>query len=471
MPVAARTRRAMFVLGGLTAAAALVYGGMRWAGPDDPLPPSITDPRLPEPDRETAVVQLVRDTPAADRPRLIRRAARASGGQDLARMILVAAMDVEPGAADPVLDAFLDQYPDPYWGPLWRIRVRVKQGRFDEAIAHFKERTKELRDDEGERNGALYTFLKAMTEAGRTVDGYEAADSQDLEYAFQVVAGFLERADDGHGTPVPAHDQLRAVIAAHRARVGETPWTVFHTGVIQQAEGKYELAQATFADCARRLNNADLGPIRVRPPRLEPQWEDQTWERARDRRTECLYRLGRWEQAYAECHPADRTFHQLAQWFEGRKEWDALTRLVVEHRERVPQDARSDLWQAVAHFGTGEYAAAIPLAEAYRARVTFRQAQDHRAFQVKFRSEVRLGRVEDARKTHAAEARYHPRVTAMMVLALLDGNAAEAERLLAEHAKNRTGPCPWREFYDDEDAGRLLRSEPWAALRAKYPPP
>lgn len=470
MPAALRTRRTVLVLGGLMAAA-LVFGGMYWTGYDPPLHHSITDPELPEQEREAAVLQLVRDTPAADRPRLIRRAARATEGQDLARLVLVASMDVEPAAADPVLDAFLDRYPDPYWAPLWRIRLRTKQGRIDEAVALFQERTAEVRDEDGERNGALYTFLEAMAAAGRPVEGYQAADSRDVEYAFQVLAGFLERPDDRLGHAAPAHDQLRAVIAAHRARVGETPWTVFHTGVIQQAEGNFEAAQATYADCTRRLNDADLGPVRMRPPRLEPQWEDRTWERARDRRTECLYRLGRWEQAYSECHPADRTFHQLAQRFEGQKEWDALAKLIAKHRDRVPQDARSDLWQAVAHFGKGEYAAAIPPAEKYLAQVTYRQGQDHRAFQVKFRSEVRLGRVEDARKTHAAEARHFPRLTAMMVLALMDGNAAEAERLFAEYARNRTGPCPWRELYDDEDAGRLLRSEPWAALRAKYPPP
>jgi hypothetical protein len=261
------------------------------------------------------------------------------------------------------------------------------------------------------------------------------------------------------------------VIAAHRARVGETPSAVYYTGVIQQEEGNFELAQATFADCSRRLTDADLGPVRLRKPHLEPQWEDPTWEHARNRRVECLYRLGRWDQAYAECNPKDRTFHQLAQRFDGQKQWDLLAALVARHRERVPSDAQSDLWQAVAHFGKAEYAAAIPLVDAYLAQVPFRQREDHRAFQVKFRSQVRVGRLDDARRTHDAEARFFPRLTAMLVLVLSEGNAAEAERLLADSAKNSTDPCPWRMYYEDEDAGPLLRSERWAALRAKFPPP
>jgi hypothetical protein len=59
----------------------------------------------------------------------------------------------------------------------------------------------------------------------------------------------------------------------------------------------------------------------------------------------------------------------------------------------------------------------------------------------------------------------------MLVLALAEGDGAGADRVLSESAQGSTDPPPWREFYADEDAGPLLRSERWVALRTKYPPP
>jgi hypothetical protein len=82
----------------------------------------------------------------------------------------------------------------------------------------------------------------------------------------------------------------------------------------------------------------------------------------------------------------------------------------------------------------------------------------------------RLGRIDDARRTHDAEAKHFPRLPAMMTLALMAGDEAEVEKLFRMYV-GRRGPCPWHEHYEDEDAGRLLRADRWAAMRAKYPPP
>ena len=57
----------------------------------------------------------------------------------------------------------------------------------------------------------------------------------------------------------------------------------------------------------------------------------------------------------------------------------------------------------------------------------------------------------------------------MMILALYEGDDRAVEALLAEDARHRSDAGDT--YYRDPDAGPLLRSERWAAVRAKYPPP
>jgi tetratricopeptide (TPR) repeat protein len=462
------TRRTLIILGGMTAAAVVLFAALRWAGYGDALPRELTDEEVSEDEREAAVRRLVETTPPSERPKLIRRVARLPHGEGLAHEVLRATIDADPATADPVLDAYRTHYPDEQTGYVWLLKLRIRQGRTEAAVAAFHEQTAAVKDDAEARWVALWPFLEAMTQAGLPVRAYVESDPRDRAYAFRVLGAFLE---DRRDLPRTATDAFRDLIVAHRADAGETAWTAYYSGVALQQDGKYDEAEKAYADAHRRLVAAGLGPTRLQRAGLMANWEDRTWDKARRGRVECLYRLDRWEQGYAECDPPAATFEQLAQRFEGEKRWAPLEKLVERHRARLPNDPRSDLWAAVAHFGRGEYEAAIPLADAYLAREPHRERQDHRAFDVKFRSQVRLGRVEDARRTHAAEARFFPRLHAALILALLDGDNWTAEMLMAGLGERPGGPSAWREFYADPDAGPLLRSERWAGLRAKYPPP
>src|SRR6476469_3673531 len=99
------TRRTLLVLGGMAAVAALVFAVLHWGGyGGPPLPRELTAGDVSDQERDEAVRRLVRDTPAADRHRLIRRVARLHDGEALALQVLRAATDLDPDAAEPVLD-------------------------------------------------------------------------------------------------------------------------------------------------------------------------------------------------------------------------------------------------------------------------------------------------------------------------------------------------------------------------------
>src|SRR6476660_5382889 len=94
------TRRTFLVLGGMTAAAALVFAVLRWGGYGaPPLPRELTAEDVSDKDRHEAARRLLGDTPAADRPGLIRRADRTSQGKAAAQAILMAVIDDDPGTA------------------------------------------------------------------------------------------------------------------------------------------------------------------------------------------------------------------------------------------------------------------------------------------------------------------------------------------------------------------------------------
>jgi tetratricopeptide (TPR) repeat protein len=431
------------------------------------------DPTAPDGVREAILRRLVRERPAEARPGLLLRVADLPEGKDLAWTVLSEAMDAEPDAAEPVLDAYRGRFPDEHWGPLLEMRLRIKQGDFEEAERLFRARVAGL--DGEERRGVLYSFLEYMTEAGRPVEGYRVADPPDADNAFRILASFLERdSQEGGGKGEAARARFRALIAAHKRVAGETPWTAFYTGMVLQEEQQYEEAQAAYADAIERLRGIGLGQTPLQKAGLHANWEDRTWDRARSARVECLYQLGRWEQAYDECAPAASTFDQLAQRLEGRKDWDRLGQLVARHRGKAPADPKADLWQAVAHFGRREHEQAVAAAGRYFAAVPDRTSQHHLALKVKVRSEVRLGKVDDARKTFQAHGRLPAHGIEEILIAAKAGDGALLERHFGDRMTNTMEDSradALRPFYDDEDVGPLLRSERYAELRKKYPPP
>jgi hypothetical protein len=170
------TRRTVLVLGGMTAAAVVLFALMRHAGFGEPLPRVLTDEAVSDDDREAAIRKLVQDTPPAERPKLIRRVARLPEGDELAHRVLEAAIEIDPQTANPVLDAYRKRYPDPQTGYACLLKLRLKQGWTEEAVAIFRGQSTAAGDEVGARQGALWPFLESMTQTGLPVRAYREAE-------------------------------------------------------------------------------------------------------------------------------------------------------------------------------------------------------------------------------------------------------------------------------------------------------
>jgi hypothetical protein len=445
-------------------ALALAFGGyLAFRSP--PLEEFSRVARAEPAEREDLIKQVTRTCPPERRPELLRRVATLDGGRDLARAVLVATMDADPMNADAVLETYRQQCPDDPLLPTWAFAVRLKQRRFDEAVAIYRAEAARVADSDTERQNLLYQFVQRMTDADRPMEAYAEADPRDLAYAFRVIAGRLAEACERHDPKAVA--QLRTLVAEHTRRAGPGPWTAFFAGRADEGEQEYESAQRHYAEAMRRLKAAGYVP-RHSPVRGTL---DRQWDQARHRRTYCLWRLGRWEQAYDECEPVEDTFHWLSQVFEAPDRTDDLERLVGRHRSRFPADTTLPYWQAIIHWNRREYAQAIPLFEEHLRGATIPYRFDWQAENKRFRCLVRLARLDEARAA-CVDARKKGRTFYPMAEAILAAKAGDERFLdahLGEAARSRRDAL--REYYADEDLGPLLMADRFAGLRRTYPPP
>src|SRR5262249_41139638 len=120
------------------------------------------------------------------------------------------------------------------------------------------------------------------------------------------------------------------------------------------------------------------------------------WRRAFGRRMDCLWHLGRCEQAYAECEPVEEAFSWLCAQCEHAGRTDDLERIVGRHRTRCPDDPTTPYWQAIVHWNRKEYAKAVPCFEEHLRVAPVRRRFDWYSENKRFRCFVRLGRLDEA---------------------------------------------------------------------------
>ncbi|MDG3007798.1 hypothetical protein [Paludisphaera mucosa] len=411
--------------------------------------------------RLPVIRRLVREGPPAGRPELLRRFAELDGGEGLATELLLATIDLDPAGADAMLEAYRGLFPDSPFLSTWTIEARLKQGRVDEAVQIHREAAAKV-SDEVVRRGLLDQFTRQMADAGRAPEAYAAVETRDAEYVFRLLAGRLEPGA-GYGPERLKPEEastLRALVAAHEARIGRSPSVVYHLGRADEGEGRDEAAQGLYGEAMRALVAAGCGP----GPAV-----DADWDRIRNRRINCLFRLGRWEQAYDECEPTKATFDRLCQLLEEAGRVDDVEKLAARHRRRAPDDPALAFWEAAVRWSRGEYAEALPLLDDYLRRAEPPRERARAAMDRKFRSLVHLGRLDEARAmvAPAAVRRWPEQALWGMIVAAKAGDEAALGLLMAEYADTRSTDGA----YADEDLGPLLRDGPFAAVREKFPPP
>ncbi|WP_165246981.1 tetratricopeptide repeat protein [Paludisphaera soli] len=416
------------------------------------------------------VRRVARECPPEKRPTLLRRVADLDGGEGLATELLLAVIESDPGHADPLLEAYRERFPISPMLNAWTIEARLGQGRFDEAVRLHREALADLGGAEAARRGLVDRFARQMAEAGRPVEAYVAADARDAEDTFRAIAERLEQScnlGDAEAA-VP----LRALVAAREARSGPSAWTKFYAGLVAEVSGDDESAQRLYAE-ASRAARSDADPSVGTAPAPAPGLGSDRFQR---RRLGCLVRLGRWEQAYEECTPVEDAFDLIGLNLQLKGRIDDLARLVERHRPKFPESPTVVYWDAMTHWERGEYAEAVALFDAHLRSPNPIRRYDSEATAKKFRSLIRLDRLDEARAMldGPRSRRWSLSPIWRMIVAAKAGDEAALGPMLEAYAAGRSDGAA--DAFADPDLGPLLRASGRTApapagADAKAPPP
>src|SRR5262249_30631654 len=143
-------------------------------------------------------------------------------------------------------------------------------------------------------------------------------------------------------------EDLRRLLEAYRANRPEDPEGPSKEGELYLAEGRYDRAEAAFAEAARLAADE---PLR---------------ERIRVSRVYARYRAGKGLSAYPEMSRTRQTFEQLASLYAADRKGKELLALVEVRRKDAPGDRGLPAREAEGRWLTGDYAGALKLLEEHR---------------------------------------------------------------------------------------------------------
>jgi tetratricopeptide (TPR) repeat protein len=318
-------------------------------------------------------------------------------------------------------------------------RAKVFLNQPQEAIALFKH-ARGKQPTETQRNQCEYGFFWVMADAGHAMTAYQAAP--DKVHAFDVLASRLL------ALAKEREKELVALLQEHRQNHGKDSLTRYFEGELDLVRRNYDRAsqclKAALADCLPK-----------------DQWRiRQAFFRAR-------VKAGQAVAAYRENVPGT-TFASLASLCVQEKDGRQLQALLDVHRQTNPDESNLESWELDVLWLNKDYQGVLKLladrSEAFTQSWHKWKARNHRV-----RCLVKLKRFDEAVK--AAEAAVKNNASNPLLLVLAHAAAGNVEKAIAALGTKRLRHWVVRNFYQDDDLGPILRSEPFKAFREKYPEP
>ena len=338
-----------------------------------------------------------------------------------------------------------------------------------------------------------WAFLVSAHQAGEHVAAYRAVEDAHAAEAFRELScsAYREMVVHAERAAVPgAADTLRDLIAAHEARCGPDPdpltvlfkaFLLVRAGRFAEAEPLAARAAAAFPVPPSPVPGGGQAPpgvagVMVAMPGGVATTPDGRWEfdLARECALGVYVELGRWKGPGPFRLPPGATVVEVFWRLDHADRLGDAADLLDRSAAATPPDRATTRCRALLEYRRGRWAECLAAAEAYRARSEPDILYEEAVGACRAKALARVGRFAEADRA-LAELRPSGRAAAgpapdeplraEFVVALVAGDAARADRLLADGRLVRAG------VLEDDEVRPLWQAGPFAALRAKYPAP
>ncbi|MEZ6066213.1 MAG: hypothetical protein R3B90_11010 [Planctomycetaceae bacterium] len=353
--------------------------------------------------------------------------------------MLCGQLEERPLLLDAVVRGYAEKFPDDIDVGYWSAVVDLAQERPELALEKLRPLLPKIAADDPDLWAFRNLYHRAAVAADSWKEVFEAAT--DKREAFAELTA--QMADEQHRA---AKRQLVELYAPH----GEVdPWLYavrgelaaanedWETAISEYRRG-YELEQQAGTSNDESLTHYEL--LRV------------------------MAQAGREIEALREIAPTDLTFGTLMY----QVTPDRRQKLLDEFLSQHAATPASSYWQAEAQYAAGDYAAALATID--DAAQVFADDSYYAAsgLRTKFRTLLKLDRIDEAKQvTDQLQDEYDW----LVLLATIDAVEGDVEAT-SQHLQAAVDSFYFtpEEFYDVEILGELLLTEPFAALREKFPP-
>jgi hypothetical protein len=290
------------------------------------------------------------------------------------------------------------------------------------------------------RTSYVRTFVTEMEAAGLGMEAYRGVS--DKAGAFAILAS--------RWVNQKKVNELAALLEEHAQLAGNDPQFQFYRGELLLLRGDLARADQQFTACFTKCSPANRNLFR-------------------DGLFRVRIKLGKAVATYEEVEPGSTTFTSLAWQCINEKDAKQLQALIDVHFKAHPEDTTAPAWHLEVKWLNEDYEGVLKLLTAHQDDV-FRMPQfAWKATSYRVRALVKLKRIPEA--IQEAEANQKDRYGREVLVVLAHAAGGDVQQTLAAVEKMRPSVYALRSFYQDTDLGMILRSEPFAAFREKFPQP
>jgi len=285
-----------------------------------------------------------------------------------------------------------------------------------------------------------------LHESGQDLQAYRTIEPP--EETFEQLIRYYRWLDELDAEQVA---RLQSLIEAHRARFPDDPWLDYCSALLAEVRKDYAEADRLLVAARNRTTDEEL-------------------QSACDRRRRAIrLKSGEIVSALDEIEPADETFEYLADNLIAEQRWADLASLLSAYRRIDPSSADILCRQAEMAWQQEDYRRVIQLAAPWppSGADELDPWESKRLCDHLVRSQLRVGRTQDARATAEAFHEQSGEPDLLVLVCAAAGDVGGTTKLMTQLLPRQYLIAG---LYGDQDVGHLLRSEKFLPLRRVCPP-